>query len=113
MGEWMYSTNIFDLGTRWMGVVSLTPVPLYLRGSSPRYPDCRDKLGPRARVDVMEKETLALVRCQMIGRSVNNNLEPKYVLSQNFHGGAEEIHEKIFSMDVPAETRTRRGIQFR
>jgi hypothetical protein len=32
------SSTFLDLGTRWRWVVSLTPLPLYLRGESPRYP---------------------------------------------------------------------------
>jgi hypothetical protein len=29
MGEWMYSSTIIDLGTRWRWVVSFMPRPLY------------------------------------------------------------------------------------
>jgi hypothetical protein len=36
--EWRYSSTILDLGTRWRRVVSFTPMPLYHRGKSPRYP---------------------------------------------------------------------------
>jgi hypothetical protein len=36
MGEWRYSSIIFDLDTRWKWVVSFTPRPLYLRWRSPR-----------------------------------------------------------------------------
>jgi hypothetical protein len=37
MGEWRYSSNILDLGTRWRRVVSFTPRPLYPRGKSRQY----------------------------------------------------------------------------
>jgi hypothetical protein len=38
MGKWRYGSTILDLGTRWRWVVSFTPLPLYTRGKSPRYP---------------------------------------------------------------------------
>jgi hypothetical protein len=44
MGEWMYSSTFFDLGTSWRWVVSFTSRPLYSRGKSLRYPLDR-KLG--------------------------------------------------------------------
>jgi hypothetical protein len=30
--------RILDLGTRWMWVVRFTPLPLYLKGNSPKCP---------------------------------------------------------------------------
>jgi hypothetical protein len=38
MGERRYSSTILDFGTRWRWVVSFTPLPLYTRGKSLRYP---------------------------------------------------------------------------
>jgi hypothetical protein len=38
MGEWRYSSNFLDLGTRWRSVVSITPRPLYTQGNRPKYP---------------------------------------------------------------------------
>jgi hypothetical protein len=38
MGEWRYTSNSIDFGTRWRWKVCLTPLPLYPRGKSPRYP---------------------------------------------------------------------------
>jgi hypothetical protein len=38
MGKWRYSSSFLDLGTRWRRVVSFTPLPLYPRKKSPRYP---------------------------------------------------------------------------
>jgi hypothetical protein len=49
MGEWMYSSTILDLGTRWMAMVSFTPQPLYPRGKSPRYKLYRRLGGPQSR----------------------------------------------------------------
>jgi hypothetical protein len=37
MGEWRYSSNILDLGTRWRCVVSFTPRSLYPRLKRPHY----------------------------------------------------------------------------
>jgi hypothetical protein len=37
MGEWRYSSNILDLGTRWNSVVSFTSRPLYPQGNRVRY----------------------------------------------------------------------------
>jgi hypothetical protein len=41
--------RIFDLGTRWMWVVSFTPRPLHPQGKSPRYPLNRRLGGPQSR----------------------------------------------------------------
>jgi hypothetical protein len=38
IGEWRYSSTIFDLGTRWKGGVRFKPRPLQPRGKSTRYP---------------------------------------------------------------------------
>jgi hypothetical protein len=46
MVELRYSSTILDLGTRWRRVVSFTPLPLYPRGTNPRYPLDRRQGGP-------------------------------------------------------------------
>jgi hypothetical protein len=38
MGEWGYSSNLLDLGTRWRWAVSFTPLPLYPPGKEPPVP---------------------------------------------------------------------------
>jgi hypothetical protein len=48
MGEWRYSSTFLDLGTRWRWVVSFTPLPLYPRGKSSRYPLDRRLGGPES-----------------------------------------------------------------
>jgi hypothetical protein len=35
MGQWIYSSTILDLGTRWRWLVSFMPLPLWPRGKSP------------------------------------------------------------------------------
>jgi hypothetical protein len=49
MGEWRYSSNFLDLGTRWRRVVSFTPLPLYPRGKRLRYPLDRRLGRPQSR----------------------------------------------------------------
>jgi hypothetical protein len=49
IGEWMCSSTILDLDTRWRWVVSFTPRLLYPRGKSPRYPLDRRLGGPQNR----------------------------------------------------------------
>jgi hypothetical protein len=44
VGEWSYGCTIFDLGSRWRWVISLTPRPLYLQEISSRYPLDRQSL---------------------------------------------------------------------
>jgi hypothetical protein len=41
--------RIFELGSRWRWVVSLTPRPLYLQGKNPWYPFDRRLGGPQSR----------------------------------------------------------------
>jgi hypothetical protein len=47
--EGRYSSGILNLGPRRRGVVSFTPLPLYRRGNSPRYPLYRGLGGPQSR----------------------------------------------------------------
>jgi hypothetical protein len=49
IGERRYSLTFLHLGTRWGWVVSFTPLPLYPRGKSPRYPLDRKLGGPQSR----------------------------------------------------------------
>jgi hypothetical protein len=49
IGEWRYSSTIFDLGTKWRWVVSFVLLLLYPSGSSPRYPLDRRLGGPQNR----------------------------------------------------------------
>jgi hypothetical protein len=49
MGSGDVAPRILDLGTRWRGVVSFTPRPLYLQGKSPWYPLSRRLGGPQGR----------------------------------------------------------------
>jgi hypothetical protein len=49
MGEWRYSSAFLDLGTKWRGVVSFTPRPLYPRGKNPLHPLHRRLSGPQSR----------------------------------------------------------------
>jgi hypothetical protein len=48
IGEWRYNSTILYLGTRWRLLVSFTPLPLYPRGKSPRYPLDRRLGGPQS-----------------------------------------------------------------
>jgi hypothetical protein len=48
MGKWMYKSTLSDLGTSWRWVVSFTPLPLYPRWKSPRYPLDRRLGGPQS-----------------------------------------------------------------
>jgi hypothetical protein len=45
-GEWMYSSSILNLSTRWWAI-SFTPRPLYTEGKSLRYPLDRRLGGPQ------------------------------------------------------------------
>jgi hypothetical protein len=56
MGEWTYSSTIFDVSTRWRWVVSFVPLLLHLRGNSPRYPLDRRLVGPQNRSGLCEEE---------------------------------------------------------
>jgi hypothetical protein len=49
MEEWRYSSIFLVVGTRWGWVVSFTPLPLYSRGKSTRYPLDRSLGGPQSR----------------------------------------------------------------
>jgi hypothetical protein len=46
---------ILDHGTRWRSVISLTPLPLYLRGNGPQYPLHRRLRGPHSRSERCEE----------------------------------------------------------
>jgi hypothetical protein len=48
-GSGCIDPNCLDLGTSWRWVVSFTPLPLYLRWKSPRYPLDRRLGGPQSR----------------------------------------------------------------
>jgi hypothetical protein len=52
-GMEVYLRSLFDLGTRWGWVVSLTPRPLYLQGESPFNPLDRRLGGTRAVLDAV------------------------------------------------------------
>jgi hypothetical protein len=56
MGEYGYSSSILDLVIRWRWVVSFRPLPLYLRGKSPRYPLDRRLRGPQSPPKRCEEE---------------------------------------------------------
>jgi hypothetical protein len=49
MGEWRYSSIIFDLGSIWRWMVSFPPRPLYLRENRPRYPLDKRLFGAQSR----------------------------------------------------------------
>jgi hypothetical protein len=59
MGEWRYRSTILDLDIRWRRVVSFTPLPLYPKGTSSRYPLDRRLLGPQSRAGCCGKNCLA------------------------------------------------------
>jgi hypothetical protein len=46
-GTGWINLRILDLATSWGWVVSFSPLPLYYRGKSPRYPLDRRLVGPR------------------------------------------------------------------
>jgi hypothetical protein len=48
MGAWIVDPRFLDLGTSWRWVVSFTPLPLYSRGKSLRYPLDRRRGGPQS-----------------------------------------------------------------
>jgi hypothetical protein len=56
VGEWRYSSTFLNLSTRWRWVVSFTPLPLYPRGKSPRYPLDRRLGEPQSRSGPCEQE---------------------------------------------------------
>jgi hypothetical protein len=59
MREWIYSSTIHDLGTRWWSVVSFTLLPLYPRRNSHRYPMEREGWAvPRAVWKLWRKKNL-------------------------------------------------------
>jgi hypothetical protein len=59
MRKWRYSSTIFDLGTRWRWVVSLTPQSLYPRGKIPGTHGIRGWVGPRAGLDDVERRNIS------------------------------------------------------
>jgi hypothetical protein len=58
MGEWRYSWNILDFGTRWKWVVSFTLLPCYPWGNRSRYPSDGSLGGLRGSLDPMEKREI-------------------------------------------------------
>jgi len=54
----IYLHAFFDLGTRWMWVVSFTPWPLYLHGKSPGTQWIGGWVGPRAVLDAVVKSKI-------------------------------------------------------
>jgi hypothetical protein len=61
-GTGCIAPHYLDLVTRWRGVVSFTPLPLYPRGKSPRYPLDRRQSGPQSRSGRRgEQKNLALL----------------------------------------------------
>jgi hypothetical protein len=54
-GRGCIDRRFLDLGNSWRRVVSFTPLPLYSRGKSSRYPLDRRLSGPRAGMDDVEK----------------------------------------------------------
>jgi hypothetical protein len=58
MGEWMYSSTILDLGTRWRSVVSFTPQPLYPWEIVASTHCIGGWVGPRTGLDVVEKRNI-------------------------------------------------------
>lgn len=47
-----------NVGSRWMGVASIKPRPIYFRQKCPRYPWVRGQVGSRAGLEVTEKKNL-------------------------------------------------------
>jgi hypothetical protein len=58
MGEWRYSSTILDLGTRWKGVVSFMPLPLYPREKAAGTHWMGGWEGPRDGLDVVDKRKI-------------------------------------------------------
>jgi hypothetical protein len=58
MGSGCVGPHFLDLGTSWRRVVSFTPLPLYPRGKSPRYPLDRRLGGPQSRSGRFGKEKI-------------------------------------------------------
>jgi hypothetical protein len=54
MGNGCIDPHFLNLGTNWRWVVSFTPLPLYTRGKSPRYPLDRRLGGPESRSGIRE-----------------------------------------------------------
>jgi hypothetical protein len=52
------SPRIFDLGTRWRLVVSITPRPYYLRERAPGTHWIGSWVGPRAVLDIVVKRKI-------------------------------------------------------
>jgi hypothetical protein len=50
--------HFLDPGTSWRWVVSFAPLPLYLRGNSPRYPLYKRLAGPQSRSEWRGEEKL-------------------------------------------------------
>jgi hypothetical protein len=76
MGEWMYSSIIFDLGTSWRQVVSFTALPFYTPGQrARRYPLDRRLGGPQSYSrHYKEEKNLLLVpviEFRLLGRPAN------------------------------------------
>jgi hypothetical protein len=62
IGEWSYSSTILDFGSRWKKVVSFTPLLLYPRRKSLRYPFDKRLGGPQSRSGRRgEEKNLALL----------------------------------------------------
>jgi hypothetical protein len=57
-GSGCINPNFLDLGTSWRWVVSFTPLPLYPRGKSPRYPLDRRLGGPQSRSERFGEEKI-------------------------------------------------------
>jgi hypothetical protein len=71
MGSGCKDPNFLDLGTSWRWVVSFSPLPLFPRGKSPRYPLERIWVDPRAGLDDGEKRkflTLPGLELRPLGR---------------------------------------------
>jgi hypothetical protein len=71
MGEWMYRSTFFDLGTSWKRVVRFTPLPLYPRGKSPDTHWIGGCVGLRAGLDDVERAkflTLLGLELRPLGR---------------------------------------------
>jgi hypothetical protein len=58
-GSGSIAPRILDLSTRWRGVVSLTPRPLYPQGKSPWYPLDRRLGGPQSRSGRGDEEKIS------------------------------------------------------
>jgi hypothetical protein len=70
--DWRYSSTFLNLGTRWRWVVNFTPLPLYPRGKSPRYPSVGGWVGPTVGLDAMEKWKILYCRESNPGRPTHS-----------------------------------------